>query len=233
VVFNRQLLFIHIPKAGGTSCTNYLCQHLEGPIFSSSLKSTLEDHHFNAKLISGYSHETLEEAYGDHQRLLADTGIDIRDVPEVLAVIRHPYSLELSIYNFYRNGRSNVLQAKPFQTPEVAAKIELAQGDIKNFVERSGYFRTDSEGRGLRTEDYLMLDGELPTSLTLLKMETLDADFPASVKHLVSPTADSFERANVTMNPRKLTEDALDAGAREAIYQKHRWLFDSGYYEAW
>ena len=35
------------------------------------------------------------------------------------------------------------------------------------------------------------------------------------------------------MNPRKLTEESLDAAARKAIYLKHRWLFDEGYYEAW
>lgn len=230
MVFNKELLFIHIPKAGGTSCTDYLCQKLTTPIFSSSLKSTLEDWHFKARLIAGFSHETLAEAYGDYQRTLALSGIDVRHIPHVVAVIRHPFNLELSIYNFYRNGRNNVLQAKPFRVPEVQEKIELAQGPIKNFVECSGYFRSNGDDSGYRTEDFLMIDGKLPENLHILRAEELDTTFTHLICRLTGLPASDFPRANVTANPKKATIDDLDPGARDAIYRKHQWLFDQGYY---
>jgi hypothetical protein len=33
MVINPDVLFLHIPKTSGTSCTDYLCQTLKGPVF--------------------------------------------------------------------------------------------------------------------------------------------------------------------------------------------------------
>jgi hypothetical protein len=231
MVFNESLLFIHIPKTGGTSCTNYLCQHLAQPSFSSSLKSQTDEWHFNAKLLPGYSHETLSEAYSDYKNIYEQSGIDVRAIPALLAVIRDPVTLELSAYNFYRNGANNVLQATAFQVPEVKERIELAQGGLKHFIRHWGYFRDGFSGDGLRTEDYVTLDGELPENLTLLKVESLDQQFTALMRTFLGGQAHPFEAANVTKNPNKVTADDLDSETIECIYHKHRWLYDQGFYE--
>jgi len=231
MVFNESLLFIHIPKTGGTSCTNYLCQHLAQPSFSSSLKSQTDEWHFNAKLLPGYSHETLSEAYSDYKNIYEQSGIDVRAIPALLAVIRDPVTLELSAYNFYRNGANNVLQARAFQVPEVKERIQLAQGGLKHFISHWGYFRNGFSGDGLRTEDYVTLDGELPENLTLLKMEYLDQQFTAVMRPFLGGQAHPFEPANVTKNPNKVTADDLDSETIECIYHKHRWLYDQGFYE--
>ena len=231
MVFNESLLFIHIPKAGGTSCTNYLCKHLAQPSFSSSLQSQTDDWLFNAKLLPGYSHETLSEAYAAHENTHRQSGIDVRAIRVILAVIRDPVTLELSTYNFYRNGANNVLQAEAFRVPEVEERIALARGELKTFISNSGYFRTGFDGSGLRTEDYVTIDGELPENLILLKMEYLDQHFTEFMRPFLGGEIHPFEQANVTANPNKVTPDDLDAEAKEIIFHKHRWLYDQGYYE--
>ncbi len=231
MVINKNFIFIHIPKTGGTSCTDYLCQTLQPPIFCFSIKSMHADHHFNARLLSGYSHETLEEIYADSERLKQETGISVTGINNILAVIRHPYELELSNYSFFRNGRSNVLKGKAFQVPHILEKVELAQGQFRDFVEYSGYFRDDKAGRGYRTEDYFLIDGKIPENVTLLKFEELDRKFPVATQAFRVNESIAFPHSNKSAPFKKFTAGDLDEKTKDAICAKHKWLFDEGYYE--
>ena len=215
---------------GGTSCTDFLCQTLRPPIFCFSIKSMHAKHHFNARLLSGYSHETLEEIYADSARIESETGISVTGIDNILAVIRHPYDLELSNYTFFRNGRNNVLRGNAFQVPHILEKVELAQGSVCEFVERSGSFRDDNNGRGYRTEDYFRIGGEIPDNVTLLRFENLDEDFPLATEPFRADTKMGFPHSNKSAPGEGVSMDELDGPTKAAIYNKHQWLFDEGYY---
>ena len=230
MVINKELIFIHIPKTGGTSCTDYLCRTLTGPVFCFSIKSMFHDHHFEAKLVSGYSHETLQEVYADEERIKRETGISVSDIGNIIAVIRHPYELELSNYSFFRNGRTNVLKGEAFQVPHIMEKIELAQGSFRNFVEHSGYFRNDENGSGYQVEDYFLIDGEIPGNLTLLRFEELEEKFTSVVAPFCVNPALEFPHSNKSATLTEMSVADIDEPTKVAIYRKHRWLFDAGCY---
>lgn len=230
MVINPDLIFIHIPKTGGTSCTDYLCQSLRPPIFCFSIKSMFKDKHFNARLLSGYSHETLEEVYSDKDRIKRETGIDVTTINHLIAVIRHPYDLELSNYSFFRNGRSNVLKGEAFQVPHILEKVQLAQGEFCEFVRASGYFRENENGNGFRTEDYFLINGKIPENLTLLRFEDLQHKFPIVTRQFRLVGDMDFPHSNKSAPTADSSTITLDEDTRHAIYEKHRWLFDEGYY---
>ena len=183
-------------------------------------------HHFNARLLSGYSHETLEEIYADSARIESETRINVTNVENIFAVIRHPYDLELSNYVFFRNGRKNVLRGSAFQVPHILDKVELAQGSVREFVERSGYFRGDNSGRGYRTEDYFRIRGEIPDNVTLLRFENLEEEFPLAMAPFLAEKKMEFPHSNKSAPGEGISMDELDGPTKIAIYKKHRWLFD-------
>jgi hypothetical protein len=230
MVINPDFIFIHIPKTGGTSCTDYLCQSLSPPIFCFSIKSMFKDTHFNARLLSGYSHETLEEVYSDKDRIKLETGIDVTTINHLIAVIRHPYDLELSNYLFFRNGRNNVLKGEAFQVPHILEKVQLAQGEFCDFVRASGYFRENENGNGFRTEDYFLINGKIPENVTLLRFEELEEKFTSVVAPFCTNPPLAFPHSNKSASFKEMSVADIDEPTKLAIYQKHRWLFDAGYY---
>jgi hypothetical protein len=232
MVCNQDLIFLHIPKAGGTSCTDYLCQTLKTPIFSSSIKSKFAEHHYDAQLIEGYSHETLEEIYQNEDTLFEQMGIKVKQIKNIFVVIRHPYELELSNYLFFRNGKNNVLRGPAFQVPHVLEKIDLAQGTFDHFVRDSGYFRDDAEGRGIRCEQYFLLDGEIPEQLTILRAEDLSEEFPRVTRQFRVRDDIPFPYVNKSGSASVATDDYLNKKTKRAIVEKHQWLFSNGFYNA-
>ena len=115
MILNPDILFLHIPITGGTSCTDFLCQVLKTPVFLSSLKQQIATDHFQANLIPGISHETLSELRAARSDIKERTGILLDDIKLIFAVLRHPYEIELSNYHFYRAGDTNVLRHKLFR----------------------------------------------------------------------------------------------------------------------
>jgi hypothetical protein len=181
--------------------------------------------------LSGYSHETLEEIYADSERLKQETGISVMGINNIFAVIRHPYELELSNYSFFRNGRKNVLRGAAFQVPHILEKVELAQGSLCKFVERSGYFRDRETGQGYRTEDYFLIDGKIPDNVTLLRCEELDEKFQSVTAPFRVAGNIEFPHSNKSAPFKEFSTADLDGETKQAIYEKHQWLFDAGYYE--
>ena len=161
---------------------------------------------------------------------MAATGIDPTKIRNVFAVIRNPYSLELSNYLFFRNGQENILRGPAFQVPHVQAKVKLAQGGFENFVKESGYFRDDIAGKKFRTEDYLMLDGEVPDFVTIVKVEELSMVFPGLTRSFRDTDDVKFPHTNQSGIPGGMRIADIDKRTRRVIRAKHRWLFDEGFY---
>ncbi|TGD75245.1 hypothetical protein E4634_04410 [Mangrovimicrobium sediminis] len=239
MILSPDILFIHIPKTAGVSCTDFLCDNLRGPVAYFSIHAVLGQKakkYRRANLYPGFNHETLEEVLAEKKRIHDLSGLDVEDVGKILTVIRHPYDLEASSYRFFRNAGNNWLRAFS-QDRSILERIELARGSFKEFVAGSGYFRKRSGAApgdpGYRTEEYFQVDGMLPPKLHILKFEELGTDLPA----LIEPYCDGaieggFPHTNRSVGRRQQAIDIhIDDETRALIADKHQWVFDQGFYE--
>lgn len=234
MIVSPDILFIHIPKTAGISCTDFLCEHLRGPIGYFSFRPGADNSQYrNAQVYPGFNHETLEEIYADSERIQNLTGVDVHRVEKIIAVIRHPYDLEASTYRFFKNGHRNYLRVFK-DSPNIIERIALAQGSFKDFVVQSGYFRKENEnslgGRQYRTEDYLLCNGRLPEKLEILKFEDIQNALPVSVMPYMENPAVDFPHSNRSHGKRQTFNIDVDDETKELIVAKHRWVFEQGYY---
>jgi hypothetical protein len=211
VLWNRQLLFIHVPKTGGMSITKHLMRWLPGPVYL----AVPEGHEprnppQQVRVVAGRRHATLDQA----RDALAPYGLNLHDVPLITAVVRNPYDMEVSRFFYLRKG--NPWDSGPDQ--------ELAMSG--NFEE----FALGVARRSLRMERYYTIDGLTPSNLHLLRFERLQEDFGRLAALVDLPkTAGHLPRANATEHRRY--REYMTQRAAEAVYRRYQWVFDSGLYE--
>jgi len=238
MLFTERLLFLHVPKTGGTSVTSFLVRNLPGRIALTEpvdLPPKLDDlplpqrarlqlrrwrrrlgflRHPRVQRIAGVRHETLSQA----SESLARLGRKLADFESIIAVIRNPYDLEVSRFHFFRRGHLGIKGL----AHEYAEELALS-GDFAAFAERAAY-HGQLPGR---IEDWFEMDGRTPANLRILRYEMLEADLSHAIApfcRIVSP----LPRLNASQHApyRNYLTPEIEA----AVYNKYRWLFDRGYY---
>jgi hypothetical protein len=209
MVFNEQLLFVHVPKTGGMSMTHTLLQSLPGKVYC-----TAPNGHHGAQVaaetvLKGLRHETLPQAAA----LLQKQGRALADFERIVCVARNPYEQEASRYRYLRMGLPH--DAGPAQTLALA-------GDFERFVAESTWW-FDNIG------DFYALDGAVPRNLQVLRQEELAADFAQHVGPFLQPGW-QLPRINTTRQDHADDTLPMSAAARAVIQRKYRWLFDAGWY---
>jgi hypothetical protein len=220
MIFNNDLIFIHIGKTGGLSCSDYLLHNLQPPVYNCHHDAAAEVKRLK---IDGVvprpdisRHCTLTEALDYVARF---SGKQLKDFAKVVAVIRHPYTLEYSFYSHLQKPRVRE------RRKEEARLLELAQGDFKTFVQEAGYHRKDHT-----QDDFVRLGAEIPNCVELVKFEQLPAAFPEAVSRFVKKAnVRSLPHHNRTEYQSNLHEKLTD-DVKELIHQKHKFMFDSGLY---
>lgn len=238
MIFNDDVLFLHVPKTGGTSITSYLMRHLPGPVYvtepavpawrleglRASVRVKLWLQNLRRRIgylrrpkirpIGGARHETLLEA----RDRLAQLGLRIDDFKIILAVIRNPYDLEVSRFFFFRRGHQGI----PGLVREKAEEIAMG-GDFASFAKTAAY-----HGRlPGRIEEWFEIEGRTPANVRILRFETIESDL-RQVLEPFCPVASPLPRLNASNHApykRYLTNEI-----EHAIYLKYRWLFDCGFY---
>ena len=220
MIFNNDLIFIHIGKTGGISCSDYLLHNLQPPVYNCHLEVVAE---IKRLKIDGIvpkpdisRHCTLTEALDYIWRF---NGKRLKDFAKVVAVIRHPYTLEHSFYNHLQKPRVRERRKKD------ARLLELAKGDFKTFVEKAGYHRKDHT-----QDDFVRLGTEIPICVELVRFEQLSVAFPEAVSRFIRKAdVRHFPHHNRTKYQSNLCKELTD-DVKELIYQKHKFMFDSGLY---
>ena len=220
MIFTRDLIFIHIGKTGGMSCADYLLHNLQPPIHSCSHESMAEA---EAVKLDGlipipdvHRHCTLAEALEFIARF---NGQPLSRFSKVVAVIRHPYTLE---YSFYRHLQKPRVRALRWDEPNL---LTLADGDFRTFVEQADYHR-----EGHPQEAFVRLGNDIPDAVELVSLEELAEAFPRAVSPFLKPEAAyPFPHHNRTEYDEELGAVLTD-DVRALLYRKHRFMFDSGLY---
>lgn len=208
MIWNDEIVFIHVPKTAGMSMTSMLVQGLKGRVFM-----TGHDKHEvrgNVTLLMGGRHETMSQA----QTLLEMYNRPLSSFQKVIAVMREPYTLEISRYNYLKIGHP--WDAGPAQ------KIAMST-DFKGYLNEAPFFGYNPP----RLDVFYHSFGTIPANAVFLKHEHLNDDIQAHIfPHLKEPAG--LPRENVTGDSK--FEKYYDAEAEELCYNRHRWFFDKGFY---
>lgn len=211
MIFCEQVLFIHVPKTGGMSLTEYLLQVLPKPVYYSCPAGDNQPARPGVIQILGLRHESLVEA----KEVLLQRGCDICLLPLILAVLRNPYSLEVSRYaNSQKRHSSNRVSNQ-----------QLAWGtDFQTFAVKS----LDHGGPTRPIQCYFLLDGVIPPNLRILRFENLADDLRSALATVGINEAVELPQNNVSVHAPFLSY--YTRVAEEAVYQRYKWVFDQGFY---
>lgn len=219
MLISEHALFLHVPKTGGRSVSDYLVNNLRGSIEEShGYKASLEevrqfafdDVAERASLFRGRRHEDMQEAID----VLAERGRQLSDFELVLAVVRNPYDLEVSHYEHLR--KPSVIERRGLRSPSVQA---AATGDFGHFVDHAPFFGC----LPAQMERYYTLRGQVPGNLRLVRFESLADTLPA----LIAPfSLARAELPHINASERRPYADYLTPEIEQAIFEKYKYLFE-------
>lgn len=213
MIFNQEVLFLHVPKTAGKSITQSLGATLARPLWAYVPVGTernlrelpdVEGIHFERS--SG--HEGVSKAF----QTMTELGLKPRQVRMIMFVIRRPYDLMVSNYHFMREqyenniGRENFELAQQLEFPEWVERVKFA--DMSRF--------------------FLVHQREQPKQLRVLRYERLADDY-AEAMASIGYHPEPLPHLNASTHPD--ADELITPAAEQAIYEKFRYLFDNGYYE--
>ena len=148
------LLFIHIPKTGGSSLETYFSKKFNMPLNDSTLFNT-------AKRFKGVSfqHQTYQSLITYPQIFKIDNS---HNNLKILSVVRSPYHRLISDLFFFKYITANSSQAFVFKV--LATKYFNTFGANDNHKKPQYLFLLDKDGKMLEE------------NITIMRMETLNAD---------------------------------------------------------
>lgn len=211
MIFTRELLFLHVPKTGGMSVTNFLLEALPRPLYYTHPGDDPALTAAGVVQIKGIRHETLAEAVG----VVGRQGLRLEDFAVIVAVLRNPYEMEVSRFAYLQKGHP--WDAGPNQ------QLALA-GNFEEFAIHS----RDHGGPRRPIQAYFELDGAPPARLRVLRNERLESDLEEALRLAGLERSVQLPRRNVSRHDdfRRYYTPA----AEEAAYRRYRWVFDQGFY---
>jgi SAM-dependent methyltransferase len=214
MIFSKDILFLHVPKAGGMSITSFLLDALPPPVYYTRPEV---DEPFARRSgivqILGGRHQTLPEAVGELRRY----GFSLGDFPLIVAVLRNPYDLEVSRYHYLRAGHpwdygpnQRLAMTRDFTT--FAVKNSLSERNAPKAL-----------------ENYFQSSGEILANLRILRFESLEPDIRNALRSIGIEAEGHFPWRNKSRHGDYASYYTKQAEA--AVYRRYRWVFDAGFYE--
>ena len=214
-VFTNDVLFLHVPKAGGTSITHYLLNTLPGPIHyihtlvPSSSPGTRIVH------IPGFPHQTIESA----AKIMRVLGIDVEQIPLILAVLRNPYDLAVSLYGWFRRPDNVALDGNALRTVALTSSF-------REFVIAAAKQRGDHLGQA---RGFFHLRGTIPPNLRVVRFDYLEVDVHSALAEFGIRNA--VEMPHYNRSTRGTYPTYYDALTEEIVFAKNRWVFERGFFD--
>ncbi len=216
MVFNNDVLFLHLGKTGGMSITNYLCQILVPPIISVVDEASFK----NGKcegielLMLGNRHTNLIEA----KEFLEDYGILLSDFKLIFCVIREPVDME---YSFYRHLRKEEVKKRLPDNAYNRKKLAAAQQSFDEFA-KMDYTHFKGE-----LKDFFTLDNKIPANMKIVRFE----EIPQIVQELLKP----FEKISCPFPHKNKSTEQIEFSqlSQEAllnIRRKYAWVYENKFY---
>ncbi len=216
MVFNKDVLFIHLGKTGGMSITKYLCNVLKPPVTHVVKAEEFE----NAKQ-AGYEvfhpwkrHANLVEIVG----FLKSFGIQLADFKVIICVVRNPFDLDFSYYKHLNTAKN---YKRLLGNPGNQKLLAATQGKYENFGRQKF---THHKGQ---LKNFFEIDGKTPGNMKIVRFEELSKAIP----ELVNPFAIHqipFPHVNKS-DAIILPQYELSNQALKSIYKKYGWIFENYY----
>lgn len=214
MLFNQDLLFLHVPKTGGMAVTKKLLEILPKPIYYALPDGDQDKAHNPPEIIAtvGKRHGNLQQA----QEWVAEYGKTLGSFKKIIAGVRNPYAMEVSRYFYLRLG---------YAWDKGKAQQIALNNDFETFAVESPYFgRKPSQ-----IEDYFLLNGSTPNNLIVIRHEQLYSDLQQVLTELNITLDSPISQINETKH--KDYDQYLTPKTERAIYSRYQWLFDSGFYQ--
>ena len=208
MIWNDEVVFIHAPKTAGMSLTEYLGNGLRGEV---KITGHDKQKRVGSKvLLPGKRHETMAEA----AQLLELRGRKIENFKRVFVVMREPYTLEISRYNYLR--LNHAVDRGPAQ------KIAL-EGDFRNYLASAPFFGFNPP----RLDLYYHIFGRILDNAVFLSFENLSKDLEIHVAPFMKSAA---TLPHVNKTGKSVFSEYYNTETEELCYSRHRWFFDKGFY---
>jgi hypothetical protein len=218
MVFNQEVLFIHLGKTGGTSVSDYMRKTLHNPVFEvvSELEYGQLKNKNNRFFIFGNHHANLTEAI----EVVSKAGLSHEDFKLIFVIVRNPVDIELSHYKHLHKER---VIARLEKYPELdrgrlaASRLsfdDFAQTDITHFQGDLASFFT--------------INGKVPENCRIIRFENLAVEVPGILKpfqYRIIP----FPHKN--KNDETLHLSSLSRAALQNIREKYSWIYNQGFYK--
>jgi hypothetical protein len=210
MIFNRDILFIHVPKTGGMSASRYLLNVLPRPVYYSL--PTLDESIADPGIIQvpGIRHESLAEAAD----IVAKYGRSLDSFRAIIAVIRNPYAIDVSRYAYLQKGYS---WDKGFNQ-ELALDENFETFAIRSF---------DHAGHSRPIQSYLELDGHMPPNLRVLHNENLAVELADVLREVGVESAGELPWDNQSEHGDFMRY--YTRLAEEAVARRYAWIFERGF----
>jgi len=214
MLFNQDLLFLHVPKTGGMAVTNELLAILPKPIYYALPEGSKDKFHNPPQIIAtpGKRHGNLRQA----QEWISQYGKTLASFKKIVATVRNPYEMEVSRYFYLRLGHA---------WDKGQAQTIALENDFETFALKSPYF-----GRKYsHVESYFVINGVIPDNLAVIKNESLHSDLENVLSELNLTMDGPIQKLNGTQHDNY--GQYITPEAEAAIYNRYQWLFDSGFYQ--
>jgi len=150
--------------------------------------------------------------------ILPRYGFDMSQLPLILAVIRNPYAMEVSLYAFTRRPNNP-------QAGNPLGKLALSMEFNEYVIER--YKRSDIHFMK-HLDRYYTVDGTIPPNMRVVKFENLGQEVKTFLREIGVNGDSEFPWLNRSQHDDYMSYYTMEA--EEAIYLQHKWVFDHGFY---
>lgn len=210
MLWNKDLLFLHIPKTAGKSLTKAFVQTLERPVTCFVSKGQIQEladcDQTGLTIRQGLGHEDMETT----GRILAEYDKPLDSFKVIVVGLRNPYDMMVSTYFFMR---------KTYEDNRDRINFQIAvENNFEDFAVKAEV---------VPLESWMTIAGKRPSNLWVIRYEDLQKDFDRLAEEFGFKSI-KLPHLNPSSHDHYLKY--LTERSEIAIYNKFKYLFDNGFY---